>query len=234
MCNLVMGQLPELKDYNTIWEGQSQNSAESMPVGGGDIGLNVWVENNSIYAYFSRSGTFDEHNTLLKLGRLKLELTPNPFEHGDGFRQELVLQDGYVKIQQNGVQVDLWVDVFDPVIHLEVESKHKIQAELSYENWRYKNKHVKGRANNANSYKWAPQGEIITYADTIKFQDNGILFFHRNRKHTVFDVAVKQQGLEAYKDSMMNPLENLTFGGHIQGSDFSAKGTYYGVYRDAD
>lgn len=234
ISNLVLGQLPELKDYNTVWDIQSKNSAESMPVGGGDIGLNVWVEDDIVYAYFSRSGTFDEHNTFLKLGRLKLELTPNPFTQGDGFKQELVLEDGYVTIQQNGVQIKFWIDVFDPVIHLEVESKDKIQAKLSYENWRYKNKEVKGRANNANSYKWAPQGKIITYADTIKFQKDGVLFFHRNRQHTVFDVAVKQQGLEAYKDSMMNPLKELTFGGFIHGANFSPKGTYNGVYRDSD
>ena len=51
---------------------QSNNSSESMPLGGGDIGLNVWVEKGDLYFYFSRSGTFDEHNTLLKLGRVKV------------------------------------------------------------------------------------------------------------------------------------------------------------------
>ena len=234
LSNLLMGQLPELKDYKTVWNIQSKNSSESMPVGGGDIGLNVWVEDDIVYAYFSRSGTFDEHNTFLKLGRLKLELTPNPFAQGDGFRQELVLEDGYIKIEQNGVQVKFWVDVFHPVIHLEVMSEDNIQTKLSYENWRYKDKEIKGRANNANSYKWAPQGKIISYADTIKFQKNGILFFHRNRQYTVFDVAMKQQGLETYKDALMNPLEKLTFGGFIYGDNVSYKGTYTGVYRDSD
>lgn len=233
-CNLAMSQLPELKDYNVIWNTQSKNSSESMPVGGGDIGLNVWVEDNVIYAYFSRSGTFDEHNTFLKLGRLKLELTPNPFTQGDGFKQELVLEDGYVKIEQNGVEVKFWVDVFQPVIHIDVVGKDKIEVQLSYENWRYKDKPVKGRANNANSYKWAPQGDIITYADSIKFKKEGVLFYHRNRPHTVFDVAVKQQGLENYKHAMMNPLKELTFGGFMYGDNFSPHETYYGVYRDAD
>lgn len=230
----LMGQLPELNNYNPVWNIQSKNSAESMPVGAGDIGLNVWVEDDIVYAYFSRSGTFDEHNTFLKLGRLKLELTPNPFTNGDGFHQELVLEDGYLKIEQNGVQVKFWVDVFNPVIHLEVASEDKIQSKLSYENWRYKDKQVKGRANNANSYKWAPQGKIITYGDSINFHKDGILFFHRNRQHTVFDVAMKQQGLEAYKDSLMNPLERLTFGGFIHGDNFTQKGTYTGSYRDTD
>ncbi|WP_417361245.1 DUF5703 domain-containing protein [Galbibacter sp.] len=232
--NLMHGQLPGLKDYNQQWTTQSKNSGESMPVGGGDIGMNVWVEEGNVYAYFSKSGTFDEHNTFLKLGRLKLELSPNPFVGNDGFKQELVLEDGYIKIKQNGVQVNVWVDVFHPVIHVEVSSKEKIEAKFSYENWRYKDKQVKGRANNANSYKWAPQGDIISYADTIKFEKDGILFYHRNRDHTVFDVVVKQQGLEAYKDTMLNPLKQLTFGGYIHASNFSPSGSYTGVYRDTD
>lgn len=30
--------------YDTVWTTQSSNSAGSMPVGGGDVGLNVWAE----------------------------------------------------------------------------------------------------------------------------------------------------------------------------------------------
>lgn len=35
-------QLPA--GYDTVWTTQSNNSAGSMPVGGGDVGLNVWAE----------------------------------------------------------------------------------------------------------------------------------------------------------------------------------------------
>ena len=230
----VQAQIPKLADYNPVWTTQSKNSSESMPVGGGDIGMNVWVEDGNVYAYFSRSGTFDEHNTFLKLGRLKLELEPNPFKNDKDFRQELILEDGYIVIEQNGTKVKFWVDVFNPVIHLEVESKNKHEAKLSYENWRYKNREVKARANNANSYKWAPQGEILTYADSIDFTNNGILFYHRNRDTTIFDVAVKQQKMESVKEQMMNPLKDLTFGGFIFGTNFKPLGTYKGTYQDTD
>ena len=40
------GNLTWLEQYNVIWTSQSKNSGESMPVSGGDIGLNVWVEND--------------------------------------------------------------------------------------------------------------------------------------------------------------------------------------------
>lgn len=39
----AFSQTVDLKPYNVVWTTQSQNSSESMPCGGGDIGLNVWV-----------------------------------------------------------------------------------------------------------------------------------------------------------------------------------------------
>lgn len=227
-------QIPVLEDYNQIWNTQSENSSESMPLGGGDIGLNVWVENGDLYFYFSRSGTFDEHNTLLKLGRVKVELEPNPFKDNKGFHQELKLKDGYVLIAQNNTEIKLWVDVFKPVIHLDLKSKTPLKMKASYESWRYKNREVKGKANNANSYKWAPQGDIITYQDSIDFGSNAVKFYHKNREYTVFDVAVKQQKMESVKDSMMNPLKHLTFGGVMKGKGMKPNGTYSGVYQDTD
>ena len=71
---------PSLENYTVRWTSQSKNSSESMPCGGGDTGLNVWVENNDILFYFSRSGTFDENNAFLKLGRIRLRLSPNPLQ----------------------------------------------------------------------------------------------------------------------------------------------------------
>jgi hypothetical protein len=231
---LGQGQIPELKDYDQVWTAQSKNSSESMPLGGGDIGMNVWVEKGDVYFYLSRSGTFDEHNTLLKLGRVKVELNPNPFNSSEGFKQELKLRDGYVEIAQNGTKIKLWVAVFNPVIHVEVLSKTPVQMKASYESWRHKNRAVKGKANNSNSYKWAPQGEIITYRDSISFKRNSILFYHKNREQTVFDVVVKQQKMEAVKDQMMNPIKHLTFGGSMSGKNLRATATYEGGYQGTD
>jgi hypothetical protein len=231
---LVKAQIPVLDDYNQIWTTQSNNSSESMPLGGGDIGMNVWVENGDLYFYFSRSGTFDEHNTLLKLGRVKVSLSPNPFEGNEGFHQELVLKDGYISITQKDTKIKLWVDVFKPIIHLDLESENPLQMTASYESWRYKNRESKGKANNANSYKWAPQGDIITYKDSIAFKNNGVQFYHRNRENTVFDVAVKQQKMESVEEEMMNPIVDLTFGGFMKGENLIPIGNYNRKYQGTD
>lgn len=227
-------QLPVLDDYNQIWTTQSNNSSESMPLGGGDIGMNVWVEKGDLYFYFSRSGTFDEHNTLLKLGRVKVSLSPNPFASDEGFYQELKLKDGYILIGQNDTKIKLWVDVFKPIIHVDLESENPLVMTASYESWRHKNRESKGKANNANSYKWAPQGDIVTYKDSVTFKNKGIKFYHRNREQTVFDVAVKQQKMESVEDEMTNPIGDLTFGGFMKGDNLQPIGNYNGKYQDTD
>lgn len=228
LTSILRAQTPVLEDYHPVWTEQSKNASGSMPLGGGDIGMNVWVEEGSLCFYISRSGTFDEHNTLLKLGRMKIRLDPDPF--GEDFRQELVLKNGNVEVRGRGTRVKLWVDVFDPVIHVDIRSKSPVSVSAVYENWRFEDRKVKGKANNANSYKWAPQGEILTYRDSVFFMEDDIRFFHHNRKKTVFDVAVEQQQMTAVKNQMYNPLTGLTFGGQIRAPGMQASGTVHGTY----
>ena len=70
MASVSTAVADTLDTYNIVWDTQSSNSAESMPVGGGDIGLNVWVEDDEILFYIGRSGAFDENNHFVKLGRV--------------------------------------------------------------------------------------------------------------------------------------------------------------------
>ena len=78
----VTDMIPQIDQYNVVWTTQSSNSGDSMPVSGGDIGLNVWVENNELMFYMGRAGCRDENGALLKPGRCRVRLIPNPFEKG--------------------------------------------------------------------------------------------------------------------------------------------------------
>ena len=230
-------QLTKLDNYNVVWTSQSQNSSESMPCGGGDIGLNVWVENGEILFYISRSGTFDENNGFLKLGRVRIKLSPNPFI-GNDFKQELKLREGNVCItgKDNDFEVscNLWVDVFNPVIHLDINANKEIQAEAIYETWRYQDHLLRGSESFANSYKWSPLKGLKILRDSVSFAENRVLFYHKNKEETVFDVTVKQQGMDEVKDEMFNPLKNLIFGGLMYGKNMEASGNLEGKYLDTE
>ena len=115
-----------------VWKSPSLNSAGSMPCGGGDIGLNVWVEKGGeVQFYLCRSGSFDENNTLLKAGKFVLHLTPAL--RMDQFRQTLHLNDGYVSVEDGRTRVDIWVDTDQPVVHVEVKGAKGLRANLQYE-----------------------------------------------------------------------------------------------------
>ncbi|MEP4531656.1 MAG: DUF5703 domain-containing protein [Cyclobacteriaceae bacterium] len=237
LISLVAFTQPKALDaYNVIWKSQSKNSSESMPVGGGDIGLNVWVEGDEVMFYIARSGTFDENNALLKLGRVRLKISPNPFENGS-FSQTLNLSDGNILVSATNSQakadLKIWVDVFNPLIHTELISSNNTTLEASYESWRYEDRTWNGRENNANSYKWRGK-DVVVKKDNIEFKDDGILFYHQNGDSTIFDLTVVDQKMDMVKDEMYNPIANLTFGGCMYGPNFKQAGTYENQYMETN
>jgi len=222
-----------LDSYNVLWTSQSKGSYESMPCGGGDIGLNVWVENNELLFYISRSGSLDENNCLLKSGRIRVKLTPNPFINSN-FSQQLNLRKGFVDVNAGNTNIRLWVNVFSPVIHVDINSKEKLSAEVYYENWRYKDRPVRKGEGNANSYKWAIPKGLVTKADVIENSADKVIFYHKNDAQTVFDVTVAQQGMDSVKNQMYNPIGNLTSGGMLFGDNLKFAGTASGEYAGTD
>ncbi|EAT91497.2 hypothetical protein SNOG_00002 [Parastagonospora nodorum SN15] len=201
--------------YDVAWTTPGVNgSADSMPLGGGDIGINTWFEDGSILMYIAKSGTFDENNSLLKLGRVRLSFQPNPFDH-DTFEQRLLLNSGYVQFTgKDNATAKIWVDVFNPVVHVEIDSPEKIALKVAYENWRFEDHELVNEERNQGS--WGLYTSKVrngtTYADSIGFHENGVLMSHRNDKLDLWDFQLKQQGLEEHAETMYNPMRNNEFG----------------------
>jgi len=215
------------------WTTPSRNSSESMPCGGGDIGMNVWVEDGDVLFYLSRSGCFDENNTLLKLGRFRIHLS-KPFSMRS-FRQQLVLRDGYCQVTDGQVWVQLWADVNKPVVHIEASiEKERCDMEVTYESWRTHDIELTRRERFQTSYKFAAPKGLKTRHDSIVALEDGITFVHQNGPVTIFDATVRQQQMEAVKDRLYNPLKNLIFGGRMHGDQFVLAGTTRGRYASSD
>ena len=84
-----------LSSYNIVWTNQSANARGSMPIGAGNIGLNVWVEKDELLIYIGSPDSWSYRgkgfNTQMqtKLGRLRMKFTPVAWARE--FRQELDL-----------------------------------------------------------------------------------------------------------------------------------------------
>lgn len=230
----VVAQPAELSKYNVKWTTQSSNSSGSMPCGGGDIGLNVWVEKGDVLFYLSRNGAFDHNNQLLKLGRVRLQFPGSSFDSSH-FKQELKLADGNVEITGRGLKVLIWVDVFRPVVHVSIRSSAAIKTKAIYETWRMVDHEVKGTEFRANSYKVSPGFPVITSRDSVSNTGGRILFFHQPpARENIFDYTVRMEKMGPVKDNLFDPVKNNMFGGIMRGDGMVSRGTVAGRYADSD
>ncbi len=218
-------------DY--VWTTQSRNSSESMPCGGHDIGMNIWVEQGDILIYLSQSGWFDENNTLLKAGRLRVHFDGQPLDQSD-FEQRLCLDQGAVTIKGGGVAVRIWADVYHPTVFIDLTSKTARTATVSYESWRHRDRKVTKAECQQCSWKWLIPSDCVTYADSIMPQSDRLTFSHQNRSETIFDFTVSYERLDDIKSQLYNPLSQRKMCGSMRLPGFTYTGTLEGRYASTD
>ena len=195
--------------------------------------MNVWVEQGDLLFYLSRSGSFDENNTLLKQGRFRISLSPAL--DSLTFRQILHLNEGYVEVTDGNISISLWADVNKPVVHVDISSKReKVAVATTYENWRTEDLLLSNRERFQTSYKFSAPKGLKTRHDSIIAGERALLFMHHNAAKTIFDATVTQQQMESVKDRLTNPIANLTFGGRMKGEGFVLMDTVHGRYASSD
>lgn len=136
-------------DYNVVWDTPSADSAGSVPLGNGEIALNAWVEpSGDLLFYIARTDAWSGALNgplfgafgLIKVGRVRVSLSPNPFANGAGFRQELKLREGAFQVsagpEGKRSALRLWVDANHPVIQVEARCAEPVQMKVSMESWR--------------------------------------------------------------------------------------------------
>ncbi len=242
-CSFAQSNSGLVKKYhrNEIWVTPSHNAAESMPLGGGDMGCNVWVEDGDLMLYVQRSGAFSEQGEFLKLGRLRITLSNNPFENYEQFTQEHNLVDGNIKIRtlKQGVKTEiiLWVDIFNNSLNIAVECNERVKVNAAYENWRFRDRPLvdspqyRGRFS-CFQFEYAPYN-MTKYRDSISFiGDNSVLFYHRNKEYSESpQVMISEQDLEKFKFQIPDYNANRTSGGVLWGRGFMKAGNSSGVYQ---
>src|SRR5215471_5550184 len=158
-------------DYNVVWPSHSNTSANSMPAGNGDIGLNVWTEQDGdLLLYIGKTDALDEQSRLLKLGRLRVHFSNNPFAAGAAFSQTLDLTNSEIRITagtgSNALNLRIWVDANNPVAHIEAQSPTAFSQSVVLEPW---------RTNSRALYTWEAHGvdgltatnSPMQYPDTV-------------------------------------------------------------------
>ena len=192
--------LAELGRYDVVWDSPSTDASGSMPIGNGEVGLNVWVEaDGDLVFYISRTDAWSECNRLLKLGRVRVKLSPNPFAKGIPFRQELKLRDGQIVITAGDETLRVFVDADAPVIYISGNSRTPRTVTATLESWRTAKRVLTGQELASSwTMQAAPAGiEVSESADGISNSSaDGVWVWHRNES-SVVPLTLKHQGLEA-------------------------------------
>ncbi len=214
-------RITSLDQCNVVWDTPSGDSSGSMPIGNGDIGMNVWVEDNGdVLLLLSKTDSWDQNYDLLKLGRVRITLSPSPFAKGGGFRQELKLREGQIEITggngENAAVLRVWVDANRPVICVQSVGKSPSDLTVRLEPWRTETRPLTDTEFKSNrDVETAASG---TVAPDVLVEDapDRVTWYYRNES-SVWPVGMKLQGMESVMGQFSDPLLHRTFGATILG-----------------
>jgi alpha-L-fucosidase 2 len=212
--------------YDVIWDTPSKSAIDSMPIGNGDIGLNVWVEQSGdLLFYIAKTDACSENSEFLKLGRVRVHLMPNVFS-GPQFRQTLRLGSGDIVItagQGDAAQtLEVWVDANRPEIHVNASSGKPFVLQASLELWRTKPRTIDSAGSgmgqeNFGLYESRGGPPIVIDPDTVlPAEANRLIWFHRNER-SIYPDVLRVQHLESLLDKYPDPLLHRTFGCVMRG-----------------
>jgi len=211
------------------WDSPSEGPSGSMPLGNGDIGLNVWTERSGdILMYLSKTDAWDENASLLKIGRLRLSFSPNPLKAGSSFRQTLKTIDGCVEIEEGDgagkLSVRIWADAKRPVVRIETRSESPVELKVAAELWRNaERRKTKAGSHGAAGTKSADETEISYPDETLEFDSKNIAWLHRN-KSSCWSSSLELQDMAGWISKGEDPLLGRCFGALVRGEGLAKDG----------
>ncbi|MDD2598895.1 MAG: DUF5703 domain-containing protein [Kiritimatiellae bacterium] len=218
--HLFATEAPALDSCNVIWDTPSRDMHGSMPIGNGDIGANLWMdENDNLVFYISKTDSWGDNGRLLKIGRVRVSLEPNPITGANTFHQELNLTNGEIIFNIKGANpttIRLFVDANNPIIDLSINSAQPIKSAAKVELWRTEQKKIASQV--ASPFWNDPQKRELTVEPDIVVTNyaGGIAWYHRNIKSVGPDMSMKFQGLDDYP-GYTDTLLHRTFGAAVMG-----------------
>ena len=94
--------------YSFRYSGKMDDAMQSLPLGNGDIGTNVWLScDGELHLLVSKTDSWSELCRLLKVAHIVLKTEPCPFSHGADF--ELSIKDGTLTVSEKDVCLRIYV-----------------------------------------------------------------------------------------------------------------------------
>ena len=204
---------------DVTWHELGRDENDSMPIGNGDLAVNVWTEQNGdLVLLVAKSDAWTEHGKLVKLGRVRVHVTPNPFADAADFRQTLRLEDGSVEVSGNGGTLRVWVDANRPVLHVEAVFAQPVLLRAGLELWRGAHLYNAPSTEKSGLAEFGDEALPVDFAaDTVlPAGHNRVEWYHFNEQ-SIYPFILTQQHLETLLSKYPDPLLHRCFGGLLQG-----------------
>ena len=206
---------------DVIWPTPGQSSADSLPLGNGNLAANVWTEpSGDIVLYLAKNDAWDHLGRLIKIGRLRLRLTPALVVAEGKFEQKLSLGDASIVITGGGTTVRLWIDAHWPRLVIEVHSRSACDITASLDPWRTAPREIGVKeAHTACGLEGGPV-KLLSLPDHVVPGEPGAVTWYQRNETSIWPMTLDQQGLGEHKAQSSDPLLHRTFGGLLTGAGF--------------
>jgi hypothetical protein len=208
---------------DVVWDSPSADARGSMPLGNGDIGLNVWVEPaGDLVLLVAKTDSFDEFNRLLKIGRIRVRTTPALVQPGQPFSQALRLADGAIEIHSGEVSIRVWVDANQPLAQVDVQSKTPVTVQVMADNWRKENRVLTNEGPGANTAWGNRPDKMCVNADTVLTRSNGQIGWCHHNVESQWKANLELTALGAEVANGKDPVLNRSFGALVRATGATA------------
>lgn len=220
----------KLTSYDVTGTQMSRGgSMESVPIGNGDITANVWVdEGGDLLFYIGKSDTWSEAGRLLKIGRVRVHLTPNPFVEGASFHQCLHLLDGSFSVQtttpSGKVDIRLWVDANQPAVRVDVAASLPVSIEVSNDGMRSERKVMDPTESDLGSFRglYRAPFEVSEDPDLVLDDPDRVVWAHHNTRSFQSEVF-RLQHAGSLVGKYPDLYQDRTFGAALSGKGLVRK-----------
>lgn len=139
----------DVDKYAFTFDTLGINARDSMPLGNGDLSLNVWTYPNGDVGLligkldaYSQTGDGQGANScfsLRKIGQVRISFEPSLFKDAADaktYKQTLVLSEAAIHIGDGASDLKVWVDKNRSVIHTELSANQKVVMTVKNDFWR--------------------------------------------------------------------------------------------------
>ena len=183
--------------------------------------------NGDLVFLIGKTDAYTENGQLVKLGRVRVSLTPSPFTAPAAFRQVLHVGLGEMDIRGETpgaapTLLRVWVDANHPVVHVEGVCGQPVSVRASVELWRLQPRLVhqggaeldgQGTLRELNN---SPVPITIDPDTVLPARSNRLAWCHFNSRST-YPLVLENQHLQSLAAKYPDPLLHRTFGVVMQG-----------------